>query len=420
MPRLFRVLFRAALIAFVLLEVLLRLGGYTHDVGKTRRNPLRVSEHADLGYDLKPGVEGWAWLCDVRVNSLGTRGPEPPPPPAGRPRAGVGALATRKRDADGRLSRRRIAFLGDSVTFGVFNQEATTIPVLTAAAMAEGGRGADPQRVGGAGPSKARREHRATETAKNAVTAPRPAVLNAGIPGYDIVQEAAFYRRRVAAWKPTDLVVLFGLNDAGVAVQDPRFREKADRWHNSPMGWSRCLRLAFHIAEIAHLSWDFRARNHPTRFAKDYADKIAPIDPDEHPLANLRRAAKTGHPVLGNWFTDLARVGRIRWAFEDLAAATKRDGVQVYLAVYPWLGPEDPYPFHRAHDVIRHEATRAGFTWIDLMPDLLQGDPNLARWAHFSDDPFHLSADGNRRVAKTLARRLARPMAVPPRASDEN
>jgi lysophospholipase L1-like esterase len=137
---------------FGAVEFALRLTGLVQ-VGP--RPPLiyRTSANAAISYELIPNTERKAYRSTVRTNSLGFRSEE--------------------RDD----SRPLIAVLGDSVTFGYGVENDETI---------------------------------AAQLEKHL---PQYQFLNAGIPGYHLGQEAAVYREKIAALRPTDIILVFHPND---------------------------------------------------------------------------------------------------------------------------------------------------------------------------------------------------------------
>ena len=142
-----------ALTLFVL-EIGLRVTGI-QTVKKQPRPLYQPSLVAEISYELKPNMNVYYARNRVTTNSLGFRNSELEP---GKP---------------------IIAFIGDSITFGhgVANHE--SLPARTEARL-RGYTG-----------------------------------LNAGVPGYNMIQEAAVYREKIAPLDPAALVLTFYFNDLG-------------------------------------------------------------------------------------------------------------------------------------------------------------------------------------------------------------
>lgn len=113
----------------------------------------RKSMNPEISYELKPDMSVKAFRSEIKTDSRGFRSPEP--------------------DA----SKPVIAFLGDSMTFGYGVQGDETIPARVG------------QRLTGY------------------------SVVNAAVPGYNLLQETATYREKVAPLSPKALVLVFYWND---------------------------------------------------------------------------------------------------------------------------------------------------------------------------------------------------------------
>lgn len=155
------------LIALALAELLLRLLG----VGKPPKVMVQSSTDIyiqspveGLNYEFRPGFEGFAYGCNVKINSHGMRAPEcPVEKPAGT---------------------RRVLLLGDSVTFGQGVAQSDIVSVrlqdILSSGTAEG------------------------ETVE---------VLNAAVPGYNSEQEYLALREKRLAFNPDVVVVIAVIND---------------------------------------------------------------------------------------------------------------------------------------------------------------------------------------------------------------
>ena len=119
-------------------------------------------EDKDLGWRLKPNVEGEWGRTKVRINGKGLRGPE---------------LSYEKPPGV-----RRILFLGDSVTFGFFVEYKNTFPLLT-------GKNIEKK------------------------TGFKVEVINAGVGGYSPWQHKEYWVREGHRYSPDLVIISFVLND---------------------------------------------------------------------------------------------------------------------------------------------------------------------------------------------------------------
>ncbi len=141
-------------------ELLVRVTGAL-DHGPVPRRLFERGASSGLPYRLRPGERLRVLGRDVHVSSLGLRGPEVAvrPPPGSR----------------------RVLVLGDSVAFGWGLDEAESVPARLAEALRRRGVSAE--------------------------------VLNAGVPGYSIANEAALHREIAPALAPDAVVLAASLND---------------------------------------------------------------------------------------------------------------------------------------------------------------------------------------------------------------
>jgi len=142
-------------IGLLTIELGLRLAGI-----RPTNPPLlyQKAENPLLSYELEPNIRVKAFRNIVTVNSLGFRSPEIK---EGLP---------------------LIAILGDSVIFGYGVSDSETLPAQLKTLL------------------------------------PRYNVLNAGVPGYNIAQEAVTYREKIAALDPSLLILVFSFNDVTPAT----------------------------------------------------------------------------------------------------------------------------------------------------------------------------------------------------------
>lgn len=134
------------------IEVIIRLTG----IVTVRPNPPRIyqrSEIPTISYELQPNLSLPAYRSTVTTNSLGFRSQELDP------------------------RTPLIAVLGDSITFGYGVEDHETIPAQL---------------------------HRLL---------PHYNVLNAGVPGYNLIQQRTTYREKIRRLHPRALLLLFHFND---------------------------------------------------------------------------------------------------------------------------------------------------------------------------------------------------------------
>jgi len=159
----------------------------------------RRSANPELFWEMTPGAQGDFQGIQVRINSVGLRSPEiTPEKPAGT---------------------RRIALLGDSIVFGAGVEEGQVAARQLETILRE--------RLGG-----------------------RIEVINAGVSGYNAVQEAALFFDRVARYQP-DLVIVGYFND-DLAVPY--------RIEGQTKGWPRIARRFFLPHVVQRAIWLYRYR----------------------------------------------------------------------------------------------------------------------------------------------------------------
>jgi lysophospholipase L1-like esterase len=142
--------------------------------------------HPELGYDLRPGFRLRSGVYTIAINSLGLRGPEI----TAAKSAGV----------------RRIAILGGSAAFGYLVSDGEESARLL--------------------------EHRLRRTGH------RVDVINAGVPGYNLLQTVPRFRQLIARLSPDVVVLYLGWNDLGYVVSDT---PEAARFRRRPIAptWER-------------------------------------------------------------------------------------------------------------------------------------------------------------------------------------
>jgi len=231
----------------------------------------------------------------------------------------------------------RIAYLGDSFTFGEGVRFEDTYAERTAALL----------RVPLA-------RHQATCQS-----------LNFGVSGYNTVQELFVLRRFALSADPDIVVVGYTLNDSepvlfqvdarlGVPVRRPRE-------HAIPEGLSDVSPPAtiLYRSRIAQLCWQKRTSH--------------------------ARTVKTLHYYRSLFAPDFAGWAQSREALRSILAVCRANRIACVVVIFPVLYQlNDRYPFADIHKVIEEEVVSGGGRCIDLYP-LLKGRRSDRLWVHPTD-----------------------------------
>jgi len=354
------------------LEIGLRLAGYDplgqlhlsgqQDPGELLgAGLLRESEHEVLVYEFTPGARAHAWGAEVEINSSGFRDRE---------------FALEKP-----AGTTRILALGDSATFGIRLAPEVLWPRLLEQHLRAGGREVE--------------------------------VLNLGIVGYDTLEEVAFLETTGLAYRPDHVIVAYHLNDAGFASPTRDYVRRLQSY-GSPIYRVRVLQGLRRAADFVALTQQHRRTDRDDYFARENQGWITDVRGDAELMGKLEalRAAlapaefeKSKHRYL-RWYRSPERIGKLRTAFVRLAGLAEQHGFEVWVFPVPWLSDEGlEQAYDLGYAIPRHEAERAGFTWIDTLPDTRAlGHTSLMIQEH---DFGHPNAEGHRALAERLARQLA-------------
>ena len=102
-----------------------------------------------------------------------------------------------------------------------------------------------------------------------------------------------------------------------------------------------------------------------------------------------------------------ARIGRLRFAFERLAALAREREIPVVVVIVPSLAAPKLEPgFRLAYDIADHEASRLGFEVVRLDDAFLAA--GLSNLRVIPSDP-HPNRDGHRMIAEALRDALPSP-----------
>ena len=363
--------FLASLAPLLLAEGALRLVGYDPRSaaldGKGR--VLRTSDDPELRYALTPGATGEGWGTTVAINAHGFRDDELDPLTPGR---------------------RRIAVLGDSITFGNHLARAEVYPEVLERRLAEEGLDFD--------------------------------VLNLGVGGYDPVQEVRLFETVGLEFRPELVVVGFCVNDLGVVSVTMEHSWQEDE-RDDPLYASRLAQWFHEIAgERARRAASGRA-NRDDVYAATFADQIDEVtDPEllaamERLGAELARrnqaapdpGAVNARRIPPRWFADPNRVGRAQYAFGKLARLSEEHGFDVAVLLIPYLEETDWEP---AYDVLRRLVALHGFELLEV-GDAFAAE-GLTGLRIDARDTVHPNATGHalmagRLLEHVLAREAGRP-----------
>ena len=340
------------IIAFGVAELGLRVIGYDgfRGLAKGQELVIQPSPNPDVKYELVPGASGYAWGTQVEINAHGHRG-----------RIG----------SPGPFAGFRIIVLGDSITFGIFL------------------------------PLEATYAYQMQEMLDK--SASEYEVLNFGVGGYDTLQEVALLEERGLTDKPNLVVVGFCLNDAGIVGLNLEYIERVQKYQSNPIfSSSRLAQFVLEKLDRMRIAGWMKEKNQPEVFARDYQGKIVPIADDEHELRELMRRVPEDYP--SNWYRSELRVGRLRYAFERLAALAERERFSVVILIVPWLvgHAANSYPHQLAHEIVKLEARRVGFDVLEVVQDFMAAGMDGLRIR--KTDRAHPNERGHRIIAEKLVR----------------
>ena len=300
-----------------------------------------------LRYELTPSFSGMMRGVSYAISSDGLRGEE----------RSVGPSNS-------------IVVLGDSITFGLGLPLEAIYPSLLQQALDPTGRN-----VG---------------------------IYNLGVNGYDTLQEVALLKQRGLRHNPQLVIVGFCLNDIGIAGGGgQRLKEEISRLPR----WLLRLNTPWFVIWRIH---KFYARkedaflNSPEVFLSTYRDRIAPLNENESELRDMMGTVSQEYPSV--LYGDPARVGRMRFAFQELGHLAQENSFAVLVVIIPILSQGQSYPHDMSHRIVAYEAERAGLSFLDLKDDLLEF--GLERLKLDDRDELHPNKDGHRLIARTLAAHL--------------
>lgn len=154
------------------IEFALRITG----LQTTKPNPPKIfqkSEYPDISYELKPNIHEYTYRSTVTTNGFGFRSPE---------------IDDKKP---------LMIFLGDSITFGYGLEDDETIPAHIQKYI------------------------------------PKYSVINTAVPGYNLKQQTALYKEKIASLTPDILILIFhpnDLEDTGIGWLDEQGIIRPEGW----------------------------------------------------------------------------------------------------------------------------------------------------------------------------------------------
>ena len=338
--------FGSLVLALLAAEIFLRTRGpdllTKFRAGKSQVMP---ADDPDIIYQLTPNVT-FKFEVPSTINASGYRGVE------GRP---------------GRFPGFRILFIGDSIAFGWGLSDAETIPARLQDLLDQG-----------------------TGTFQ---------ALNFGVPGYDIVQEAAVLERKGLAYKPDLVFVIYTLNDVGVASN--RLRHVRQFQARSGMLVFRSRLVSFvadRIDRKFQSNW-LKKMNTPSVYVQQFGHQIDPIPDDEVELLTLMETAPDVFPT--TWYSDHYKIGRLRYGLRWLKRVADENDLRLVLVIVPRLDWErDQYRHQVAHEIVGYEAARIELEIIDMSEVLFAHDVESMR--HSSKDPAHPNPEASDLIAREL------------------
>lgn len=354
----------------LLFEAGLRIAGYNPLSSMAKGGSgssffLRKSEDSILRVELNPGYQGVVDRVRLVINSRGMRGRELP------------------EDKDGHV---RIALIGDSITL------AKSIPD---------------------GEIFATRLERMLQAIN-----PRYEVLNLGTDSYDTVQEVLSLKNKGLAFAPDVVVVCYCLNDIGITPLDmgfiqtfvqPRipllFRLRVWQWINLRLRRIKAASLFKKQLESVGAFGDFYGDLFPPAekdaFLEEQFKAIAESQQTFAAAGSYdRKRTVLDHPgsLWLNQYADLKSIGKLRYAFKELAAMAETRGFKVVVAVIPFLYKlKGHYLDIPAHKIVVHQAKAFKLEAVDLFKKF-----NAAGFKGLDLDGVHLNARGHEVMAEAL------------------
>ena len=217
-------------------------------------------------------------------------------------------------------------------------------------------------------------------------------VLNFGVTGYDTGQAAAWYERAARPFAPTDVLLVYCLND--VLIMSGPYNAWADGGESDAKRRQDALLEELAPVRAETVEWVMSRREEAATLTL---------------LARVRTLARTSIYHRSRGYTDefLVMYGqREAWArveagLQRLGRAIEADGARPWIAISPVLREWEGYRWRGIHERVAAAAREAGFEVVDPLDGwLADHSPEDLR---FFSDSLHYSADGNRSFADAIA-----------------
>ncbi len=134
----------------------------------------------------------------------------------------------------------------------------------------------------------------------------------------------------------SDIVVVgFCLNDVGTDSINQEYIERLYRYEANALFHFRLTQfVASRVERIRMVNW-MKEKNKIGVFEKEYRTRISPIGPGETRLQELMQTVSDEYP--SGWYKSKVRIGRLRYAFERVAALQANLEFRVVVVIFPWL-----------------------------------------------------------------------------------
>jgi lysophospholipase L1-like esterase len=224
-------------------------------------------------------------------------------------------------------------------------------------------------------------------------------VMNLGVGGYRTSQEVAMLKHVGLGLDPDLVVVGFCLNDLGDVSPNLQYIERAARYGESP--WYRARIAQFVQVWIDHLT----AAKRDFEFL-DAEPASEPLGPEIEALQSELRESLTGlddPPQFLGWYATPYRVERLRHELAALGAIARAHELPVVVVVVPYL--EDHPLYQLAYRILELETERAGFHYVSVYDAFRAGGfENLQRGE--KGDSVHPNRAGHAILARALEAKL--------------
>jgi lysophospholipase L1-like esterase len=362
--------FGGIFLAILALEAVLRIAGYDPVRSRFRsyagkqEGIIRRSRIPGLDYDLTPNARRVAFGATVAINSHGFRDRE---------------YETEKR------GKYRIIVLGDSLIFGLGTSIEEALPKRLESYL----------------------------TKEN----PDIEVMNMGVIGYNIIDEAKFLENVGLQFSPDLLVLGICVNDAGIYSGELTLVSLLDRIERFPVNSSRVLQLlAINLADfkLPGIGGRDGQRSVENDLQRRYGIDPSTTGPDlvlDQLMGELRGIKLTPQKQnsMTSWYESKTHIGVLEKGLLQIKNLSDKHRFRVISVLFPYLGSENPDRWRIVYRIIEHEADKMGFDFIDVSSDFKHfGFESLQRLEFSSDgklyrNSLHFNKLGHDVAAKKIA-----------------